>query len=208
MLKIIAAAAAASLLAAPVLAQGAPANMTPTRDVSVTYRVSGLPGVQGDEMRMAWSISDGKQRIDPPGGMGWMLIDRRAGSAMMVMDAQRMVMTLPAQAAASMTQSMPPDARFTRKGTARVAGQSCTEWDVTMPDMRSTVCMTDDGVMLRSQMELPQNGGTSRMEATEVRYGAQEAGRFQVPQGYQPMQMPGQIQGAAPGVPAGKPPAR
>jgi hypothetical protein len=194
-------AAAILLIAVPALAQEAPRNIQPTRDVAVTYRFTG-PSAEAQEMRMAWSATERKQRIDPPGGMGWMLLDRNAGSAVMVMEQQRMVMNMPATASAGpMTNDLPPGTRFARKGTAQLAGQSCTEWEVTMPEMRSTVCMTDDGVMLRAVSDLPGNAGRSTMEATEVRYGAQDPARFRVPQGYQSMPMPG----AAPG---GKPPGR
>ncbi|WP_458096204.1 hypothetical protein [Roseomonas sp. WA12] len=192
-----------ALLAVPALAQNAPTAMKPTRDVAVTYRLSGaMPGAPAgaaaaqQEMRMQWSVSTGKQRVDPPGGQGWVLIDQNAASAVMVMDAQRMVMTLPAEAAAMMTQGVPPGARFTRKATAQVAGQSCTEWDLTIPQGSSTICMTDDGVMLRAVTSMA-NGNSSRLEATEVRYGTQDAARFQVPQGYQTMAMP-----TAPAAPA------
>ena len=182
--------AALSLLAFPALAQDAPPAMRPTRDVAVTYRLAGMPaGAAPQEMRMQWSVSTGKQRVEPPGRQGWMLIDQGAGSAVMVMDAQRVVLTLPAEAAAAMTQGVPANAQFARKGTAQIAGQSCTEWDLTVPQGASTVCMTSDGVMLRAVTTMP-DGGSSRLEATEVRYGTQEAARFQVPQGYQTMAMP------------------
>jgi hypothetical protein len=199
---------APALLAVPALAQQAPAAMKPTRDVAVTYRMAGAPtGAPAgtpQEIRMAWAVSAGKQRVDPPGAQGWMLIDQRAGSAVMVMDAQRMVMTLPPQAAAAMTQGVPPGATFARKGIAQVAGQSCTEWDVKIPQGASTICLTEDGVMLRATTSLP-NGATSQVEATEVRYGAQDAARFEVPQGYQAMAMP--TAPTAPATPAA-PPAR
>ena len=216
MLKIL---LAASVLALPLsslpgqaLAQGAPANLRPTKDVSVTYRLAGMPAQGADgqtmppqEMRMSWSVTEGKQRVDPPGGMGWMLIDRRANSAVMVMEQQRVVLALPANAAAAMSQDAPPDARFTRKGTVQVAGQSCTEWDVAVPQGTSTICVTEDGVMLRAASPLPDGSGVSRLEATEVRYGAQDSARFRVPAGFQEMQMPAQAPGGQGGSPAAGP---
>lgn len=215
MLKILLAASILALPALPgaALAQGAPANLRPTKDVAVTYRLVGMPaqGANGQamppqEMRMAWSVTEGKQRVDPPGGMGWMLIDRGANSAVMVMEPQRVVLALPANAAAAMSQDAPPDARFTRKGTAQVAGQSCTEWDVVVPQGTSTICVTEDGVMLRAASPLPDGSGVSRLEATEVRYGAQDPARFRVPAGFQEMQMPTQPPAGDPGgAPAARP---
>lgn len=210
--KILAAACVAfSALAMPGMAAaqgapgGAPENLRPTRDVAVTYRLAGVQGAEDQVMRMAWSTTEGKQRVDPPGGTGYMLIDRGANSAVMVMEPQRVVLALPSAAVAAMSQDAPPDARFTRKGTAQIAGQGCTEWDVAVPQATSTICVTADGVMLRAVSPLPNGGGASRLEATEVRYGAQDSARFRVPEGFQRMQMP--APGEAPPAAAGAGPA-
>jgi hypothetical protein len=194
MIRLLTAAAVTTAIAFPAFAQ--PANMRPTRDVTVTYRMSGVAGAPPQETRMAFSASTGKQRIDPPGNTGWMLIDRRANSAVMVMDAQRMAMTLPAATAAAMNQEAPAGATFTRKGSATVAGTACTEWEVTVGQVRGTNCMTDDGVMLRTVSTAP-NGNTVTMEATQVTYGAIDPARLSVPAGYTTQQMP-----------TGAPPAR
>jgi hypothetical protein len=175
-----AALAALAVLAGPVRAQNAPANLRPTRDVAVTYRLTEA-SEPPQEMRMAWSVAAGKLRVDPPGGGEWMLLDQRAGSAVVVMDAQRTTMTIPSSAAAAMEQIVPANAQFARKGTAQVAGTSCTEWEVTAPQGTGTICITNDGVMLRS-VAGPQDE-IFRMEATSVQYGPPPA-LFAVPQGY------------------------
>jgi hypothetical protein len=190
-MKLLASAIALSLVALPALAQNAPANIRPTRDVAVTYSIASPGSSQPQEIRMAWLVSEQKVRVEPQGSPGWMLLDRRAGSATMVMDAQRMIMHLPSQAATAMTQDAPEGATFVRRGTGRVAGQPCTEWQVTTPQGQSVSCLTEDGVLLRSVTNLPQNRGTGRMEATAVSYAAQDAARFRVPADYRPMQAPG-----------------
>ncbi len=45
---------------------------------------------------MAFSATAGKQRTDLPGGMGWMLVDRKANTAVMVMDEQKSTMAIAA----------------------------------------------------------------------------------------------------------------
>lgn len=183
---------AATLLAAagPAMAQTMPAHTQPTRDVAVTYRVTS-PWEPAHEMRMAWSVAAGKLRVDkPPGGREWMLLDRRAGSAVTVMEGQRMVMTIPSSAAAAMAQTVPEDARFARRGAAQVAGTACTEWAVSAPQGQSMICLTEDGAMLRSTFG--EGADLFRMEAIAVQY-APPAALFVVPQGFS--EMPG---GAAP----------
>lgn len=199
MIHILAAAAALAIVAMPAFAQ--PANMRPTRDVTVTYRMTGMTGVPPQEMRMAFSPATGKQRIDPPGAAGWMLIDRKANSAVMVMDAQRMTMAMPPATVAAMTQEVPVGATFTRKNTATVAGTACTEWDMTAGGGQGTSCITEDGVLLRTVTTVP-NGAAVTMEATQITYGPVEAARLSVPSGYTAMQIPAgapTMPGATPG---------
>ncbi|MBP0446295.1 DUF4412 domain-containing protein [Roseomonas sp. SSH11] len=199
--------AALALAALPALAQTGPAHLRPTRDVAVTYRMEGGSPQQPKEMRMAWDVSTERQRIEAPGAPGWMLIDRKANTAVMVMDAQRMLMQIPSSAAAAMMQDPPADTVFTPRGTDRIAGTACNLWETTITAGKSTVCLTEDGVMLRAVTELsarpglPQ-GGTMRMEATELRYGTVDPSHFTLPEGYQTMQAP------PPNQPGGQPPAR
>ncbi|WP_043361127.1 DUF4412 domain-containing protein [Belnapia sp. F-4-1] len=190
------AAVVATLAVAPAMAQERPPLM-PTRDVSVTYRVAG--GQAGQEMRMAWRVADQKLRVDMPGGMGWSVMDQRAKTMFVVMEQQRMIMQMPLNngpGGVSIPTQPPETAKFTRGGTATVAGQSCTLWRYENQGATGESCMTTDGVMLRSTGTV--NGQTASMEATEVNYGPQDAARFTAPSGYQQMQMPT-------GAPGGQP---
>ncbi|HEY4250015.1 MAG TPA: hypothetical protein VGM87_02390 [Roseomonas sp.] len=165
--------------------------MRPTRDVTVTYRMSGVAGAP-QELRMAFSPSTGRQRVDPPGGAGWLLIDRQAHTAVMVMDAQRATMAMPPATVAAMSQEVPPGATFTRKGSATVAGTACTEWEMAVGAVHGTNCLTDDGVLLRAVTAAP-NGVSVTMEATQVTYGPIDPARLTVPAGYTAGQMPSVI---------------
>ena len=84
-----------------------------------------------------------------------------------------------------------------------VLGHRCTVWTIRGPEGEGEACITAEGVMLRSRGAAM--GASGSMVATQVAFGAQDPARFQVPQGYQTMQMPGMP--GAPGAP-GRPPAR
>jgi hypothetical protein len=179
----------------PAWAQDRP-PLVPSRDVSVTYHVAG--GQAGQDMRMAWRVADQKLRVDMPGGIGWSVIDQQAKTMFVVMEQQRMIMRMPINngpGGISIPTQPPETARFTRGGTATIAGQGCTLWRYENQGATGESCMTADGVMLRSTGTV--NGQTAVLEATEVNYGPQDAARFTAPSGYQQMQMP-----------AGTPPAR
>lgn len=193
------AALALLLAAAPALAQDRP-PITPTRDVSVTYRVTG-EGAPA-EMTMSWLATQGLMRMDMPGGQGFIVVNPQAGSGFMAMESMRMIMDLPAGAGgvdnfARASQS----ARFTREGSDRVANTPCTNWRIEDRGETGRACLTADGVTLRASSGGGQSG-RGAMEATRVTYGPQDASRFTRPQGYQVMQMPG-----GGGAPAGTPPA-
>lgn len=191
---------ALTLLALPAVAQERPPIM-PTRDVAVTYRVTGEG--QPTEMKMSWLTAQGLMRMDMPGGQGFMVVNAQAGSGFMAMPQMRMIMDLPAGAGgvnnfARASQS----ARFTREGSERVANTPCTVWRVEDRGDSARVCVTADGVTLRASSG-GGPGGRAAMEATLVEYGAQDAARFARPQGYQQMQMPGGAGGPPPGAPPG-----
>ena len=177
------------LLALPAAAQDAPAKLRPARDAVVTYTVQAAGQPQQQTVQMAWLAAGELMRIEPQGAPGWMLVDRKAGKATMVVDSQKMMMPLAPEAAAMLSQELPADTRFTRQGTDTVAGQACTNWRVAAPQAESISCLTQDGILLRSVTTLPQ-GLTTRMEATAVSLAAQDPKRFQLPTGYQTMQMP------------------
>lgn len=184
--------AALALLAGTVAAQERP-NIYPTRDVAVTYRVTSGQGAP-PSVTMAWQAATRRMRMDVP-GMGWMVADHDANRAFVAMEGARILMDLPM--AQAMAQHGPSEnARFTRLRTDRVAGLPCTVWRYEDRGQTGEACLTADGVMLRGRGAVP-GGGSGAVEATEVRFGPQEASRFARPQGWANMPVPG-MPGASP----------
>lgn len=189
------AALALVLLATPALAQDRPPAIFPTRDVAVTYRTS-----TGETVRMAWLAGERKMRMDM-GPQGWMVVEQGEARAFMVMEQQRMVMQMAGGGALEAMREPGAAARFTREGADRVAGTPCTIWRIEENNHSARVCMTQDGVMLRT---LGAGGNReAQIEATAVAYGAQDPARFRIPQGYQVMQMPQGMPQGLPGMPGG-----
>lgn len=187
-------------MAGSALAQERPA-ITPARDVAVTYRVT-AEGQPPGEMRMSWLAARRLMRMDMPGGPGWIVLDVGAGTAFMAMEAQRMVMDMPAAGiAARMTPR--PEARFTREGPARVANADCVNWRVEEQGQSSRICLTADGVLLRSESLSGPAQDRGLLEATQVTFAPQDAARFQRPAGYQNLQLPPPAQIGAGGMPRG-----
>ena len=187
------------LAALPATAQERPV-MVPTRDVAVTYRVTAGQG-QGHELRMAWLVAERKLRVDAEGAPGWSVIDQQAKRMLVVMEQQRAVLEVPANTGPgglSIPTEPPASARFSKGGSATVAGLRCTIWRYEDGDKRGETCLTADGVMLRSSGG--QGNRTGAVEATAVAYGPQDPARFQAPPGFRSLQLP-----SGPGLP---PPGR
>jgi len=184
MRKTLAAALIASL---PIAAQAQDRpQIYPTRDVAVTYRVSGGQA-QAAEMTMIWSAAQRLMRMNMPGGMGYMVADHQNQRGFMVMEPTRMIMDVPMAQAASYQRDL-ENARFTRGGTQKIAGQDCTIWRYQGQGQGGEACITSDGVMLRASGNA--QGQQGAIEAVRVTYGAQDAAQFRRPQGYQSMQLP------------------
>jgi hypothetical protein len=172
------------LAASPSWGQ-APPNMIPTRDVVVTYRVVG--GEAAMSIDMAWLAAQGRLRADVP-GVGWSVADHRAGTGFIVMEEAKRVMEMPPRVLQGQL-GPPAGARFTREGTQRFAGQSCTDWRYQGEGQEGRICLSAEGVMLRSQVTAGGPAGANGgLEATRLRFEAQDPARFEIPAGYQRVQ--------------------
>lgn len=158
--------------------------MLPTRDVAIIYRATAEGGLPPVDVAMSWLSARRLLRTDTP-GIGWSVADRGNGTGFIVMEEMRRIMDMP-PAVVRHQLGPTPDARFTREGTDRVAGHACTIWRYEDPGSEGRICLTADGVMLRTRGTM--SGITGGMEAIRVEYGAQDAARFQPPEGYQRVQ--------------------
>lgn len=105
------------------------------------------------------------------------------------MDALRVVIEIPAGGSLPWPVQIPPNARLTREGSDRVAGHSCTVWQVQEQNgRRGSARVTADGVLLNARGP----DGAEGIEATRVAYGPQEPARFRPPADYrtESMHMP------------------
>ena len=164
----------------------------PSRDVAVTYRVSGvaaaaLPGGAPGARRLAWDAAGRRLHIGADGQPQAAIVDLGARKAMILDDGLRTAITmrLGARDTDSITLS---HARFRREGTERVAGYDCTDYAVQDARGSGTLCITADGVPLRGDGAWKDQDG--RFVATRVDYGAQPDGLFRPPPGFMQLSLP------------------
>jgi hypothetical protein len=192
-------------VASPAIAQDPP--RIPTRDYAATYAMTGFGTEAPKTMQMSFNAASKRQRIDmaEAGQNVSMIMELGGGRMWMLEHNSRMAMELSPGAGPGAdlpTTPIEPDATLTRVGTDRVAGLPCTVYQVARDGRpQGTACVTGDGILLRGEFQ--EGGQRGRMEATKVSLDRQTADRFQVPQGYQTMQMP-----AMPGGMPGQPPRR
>lgn len=187
---------AALLLAAPAAAQPAP-RVLPSRDVAVTYRVSGaaatsVPGGIPGALRLAWDADGERLRAEADGRTQAALVDLRAQTANVLDSAIRSALALPMRqsdvAAATLR-----GAKLTRRGRDTVAGLACTTYAVETSRGSGTVCLTEDGVPLSGQGTVDGRAGS--FTATQVTYGEQPDSLFRIPPDYVRLDM-GSLRGA------------
>lgn len=189
-------------LAGPLLAVSAAAQETPrlfpTRDVAVRYTAS-APGQTAQPVEAAWLAARQRWRIETPRAPGWVLLDVPAQRAQMVMEGQRMVVTLPGRGQIPLLDGLPEGAKVSRAGSARVAGHDCALWRIVSKEGNGTACLTPDGVLLRASGE--REGRRGSLEAEEVRYAPLNAARFEVPPGLMALNLPQGLSGLGQALP-------
>jgi len=179
MLAMLAAAPPGTAL--PVAAQpSAPDRpaMVPAREASVLYRMT-QAGTAPVEVRITTRAGGSPMRIDMPDG-AYMLVDQTARSMALVVPTEQMVMDLPFQAGPQAQFQLNERMRFTRKGIDTVATVHCTNWDIVLDKARGTMCISDEGVMLRSSGQ-DEAGRRNLIEAISVSFAPAAASEFTPP---------------------------
>ncbi len=157
-------------------------TMSPKRESSVLYRL--VPATAGaDEVRITTGAGGSPMRVDMPDS-SYMLVNQRARTMAMVVPSERTVLDLPWTAGPQDQFLLNERMRFIRRGADTVAGQRCTVWDVSLDGQRGQMCITDDGVMLRTQGQDPQ-GRRTLVEAVSVSYAPAPAAEFMIPDGFE-----------------------
>jgi hypothetical protein len=182
----------AALLGAALLAlppAGATAQQKyPTRDHAVTYRMQHEGRTA--EMRVYFSVATQRQRVEMPEAGVAMIHDLPGRRMLMLNEQMRIAMQLPVTAAQDQAiLAIPDDMTLAPLGAETVAGHRCTAYRATQRGAeRGTVCTTADGILLKA--DLTQNDRRGVMEATALTLGPQPATLFEVPRGWQTMDMP------------------
>lgn len=173
---------AAAAVPALALAEDRPL-MTPTRDVAITYRVL---GPRQGTLHMSIQAGSGLTRVESPNRPGYAIVDRKTLRMTVVMPEQRVFLEVPSPPGQQSAPDLDPTAKFTRHGTDTVAGVSCTVWDFTAANGAGSMCVTEDGAMLRAQ----NSSGKGGIEATEVSYAALKDADFHPPADFTQQAMP------------------
>lgn len=177
---------------APALAQtpsAAPDRppMAPSREASVLYRMT-KAGSAPIEVRITTRAGGSPMRIDLPDG-AYMLVDQTARSMAMVVPNEQMVMELPFQDGPQAQFQLNERMRFTRRGADTVATLRCATWDVVLDKARGAVCISNDGILLRSSGQ-DEAGQRTLVEAISVSFAPAPESDFTPPADFDRMAAP------------------
>jgi Domain of unknown function (DUF4412) len=192
-------------IAVPAWADQMP-NVIPTHDVTGTYLFTGQNGPQ--TVTVEYSKSANTLRLNPPQGGGYVLYDFGTKDAKMVMPQMQRYMDAPnmsKRAQAWQGGANGDDVTITTGGTETIAGHECTDYTATdhTKGKSSTLCVTDDGVILKLASE------KDTAVAQSISYDTVPDADVQVPPGYTQFVMPqlppgmGNMGAMAPGAMSG-----
>ena len=141
--------------------------LAPTREVSVLYQVSSSP-TKAYEIRITSQPGNARRRIDLP-DKNYLVVDQAAQRMVMVSPFEGTVIEVPWSSGLGLQFTLDQQMHFVRRSSATIAGLRCTTYTVRTPTTFGEVCVTDDGVMLRT---LAQNAAGERtaIEAISVSF--------------------------------------
>ena len=141
--------------------------LAPQREVSVLYSLM-ASDTAPTEIRISTKNRGAIRRIDLP-DRNYMLIYSAQQAMIMVTPPAGTVAELPWNPGLAEQFTLTGQMRFAKRATATVAGLRCTVWDVLLGATRGQVCVTDEGVMLRTLTEDPR-GRRTAVEAVSVTF--------------------------------------
>ena len=163
--------------------------LAPTRDVAVTYKLTGANQTNGAAILQVTYADHGRVRLD-----FFHLDGGTSAFASLIFDppANRVITLLPERQGylqrdigklvnpgTPLTDKM----EFMPRGSETIAGLQCTDWSVSNGAAgEGTACVTEDGVLLRATRSQPVEGS---MEALAVKYGPPSSDIFAPPLNYQ-----------------------
>ena len=133
----------------------------------------------GKKMRLEMETGAGQSAVISNGETGETFILVNAGGQMMALRGNTSGVADPAE-----SWSAEIAASATRTGSCAVAGENGGEWTQSEGGVARTVCVTADGIILKSA-----EGGQTQWETTSLQRGPQGAELFTLPPGVQVMNM-------------------
>lgn len=186
-MRLLARAALMAVAPASVQAQVVASDrplLAPARGASVLYRMT-KTGAEPVEVRVTTEAGGSPLRIDLPDG-AYVIVDQPAHSTAMVVPNEQTVMNLPFEDGPQRQFQLNERMRFTRRGADTVATLRCMTWDVVLDRAHGAVCVSDDGILLRSSGQ-DGAGRHSLIEAVSVSFAPASASDFVPPADFERM---------------------
>lgn len=181
--------ACAVLAASPAFA-ASPPRILPDHDVAVTYRVT-VPDRSGGTYRVRYQAATRRAHVTGLSGEGQgfaFLLDIPGGSGDVIMPQTHTIVPLPDLGDIIHRVLAARGARFTRLGSAVIAGKPCTRYLILSPKGDGTACLTRGGVPLAANAH--DSRGSVQAEALSVSDSPQPPEYFSPPPGYTALNLP------------------
>jgi hypothetical protein len=180
----------AILTSVPILSWARPLVL-PIHDVVVEYQSRGMvPGPSGTlttTVMVRFAGNGDRLRVDGPYGGFYALIDVDNARMIMVMPDKRIYVDQPADPnLIALLQADDPS--FQKTGAERIAGFECTDYTADINGHSGSLCLTDDGILLRAEIDNPDR--RPELQAISVTYALQPSELFEIPDGFHRVALP------------------
>ncbi|MEJ0019271.1 MAG: hypothetical protein WDN25_22490 [Acetobacteraceae bacterium] len=158
----------------------------PIRDVTVEYTLQDARDpnevTRDRPLKVYWAKGGARMRIEMGDERSYVVLDRDSRRMMMVLLDERGYVEVPFDPQRPTGFTVPPDLALVRGRNEIIVGNPCTLWYAKRGEGGGSLCVTDDGVLLRADGYGEQRRGN--LVATSVVYGPQPASVFAPPAGF------------------------
>ncbi|QCE35406.1 hypothetical protein FAI40_08735 [Acetobacteraceae bacterium] len=164
-------------------------TLSPSKDAEVVYRfhVQGKP--EPHEVKVLFSGSGDKLRIEQLDSVGISILDRPAQKIYYLNKERHFYLGMRPLHGLRSPFFLDLEMQYKPLDTKKVANVLCREWAITAKSGRAKACVTDDGLILQ-QEGVDAEGVSGKLEAISVSYHALPASSFEIPINYHNIHAP------------------
>ncbi|QCE33502.1 hypothetical protein FAI41_07895 [Acetobacteraceae bacterium] len=164
-------------------------TLSPSKDAEIVYRFHVKGKSEPHEVKVLFSGSGDKLRIEQLDSVGITILDRPGQKVYYLNKERHFYLGMRPLHGLRSPFFLDLEMHYVPKGAKKIANVTCREWDITSKYGHANACVTEDGLIL--QQEGADSEGTSgKLEALSVSYHPLPPSSFDIPSDYHNIRAP------------------